>query len=261
LTVKANLSPFNWRTLTPVDTSPGRYVATNLPLNLLVITALGPGENAQVEGVPEWTSDVRYDIVATTGGPKTQPEVRDMLRTLLKERFKLTWHRETRPAKQFHLVRADGSLGPDITPSAIDCDVLQRERMAKVQSALADAQQNGKTLPIEERTISPQPGCSGQTTRGVTTLTLEGTSMAGLANRLPAGGKVIDRTGLAGTYAVQLRFESPTARRGPSTQPLDDAPQLAAALREQLGLKLEPGEGGTADFIVIDHIERLIEER
>jgi uncharacterized protein (TIGR03435 family) len=221
VTVKANLSPFNLSTITPVDTSPGRYVATNLPLNLLVIMALGPGENAQLERIPEWTNGVRYDIVATTGGAKTQAETTVMLRTLLKERFKLTWHRETRPTKLFHLVRADGSLGPDIKPSAIDCDTIQRERIARVEAAVAEAQRNGKTLPAEERRISPQPGepCSlpMQATRNTRTMTIEGVSMVGLAGRLKgaAGGQVIDRTGITGTYAVTLRYSLSTSVLSP----------------------------------------------
>jgi len=115
-----------------------------------------------------------------------------------------------------------------------------------------------------------QPGepCSpnAQTTRGVSTLTLAGTTMAGLANRLRGAGppvtpasSVIDHTGLTGTYALTLRWSRPD--RGPRNAPADapfEAPLLEAALREQLGLKLERHEG-TAEIVVIDHIERPTE--
>jgi len=260
VTVKVNHAPFSTDTL-GMDTSPGRFVATGMPLAVLVVRALDAG-GARLVDLPEWVSTERYDIVATTGGPKTDGEIRAMLRTLMEEHFKLATHRETRQAPVFHLVRAraDGSPGPDMTPSAIDCDVLQRERMATVSATLAAAQQNGKTLPLSERQLWP-PGhpCNppSRFERDARTLTVGGITMGGLANRLraTAGGQVVDRTGVSGTWAVTLRYALP----GRTPIGATDAPPLAAALRDQLGLTLERHEG-TEDVVVIDRIERPVEQ-
>jgi uncharacterized protein (TIGR03435 family) len=67
-----------------------------------------------------------------------------------------------------------------------------------------------------------------------------------------AGRVVIDRTGLSGRYEFTVRFASPTSTAGTAA---DDRPELFTALREQLGLSLEPARA-PVDTLVIDHIER-----
>lgn len=89
-----------------------------------------------------------------------------------------------------------------------------------------------------------------------------------------AGRTVIDRTGLTGTYDATLRFApdyaamsrvAPIGRLAvPPPLPAniaqaDDAPPLEAALREQLGLKLE-SQPGTMEVLVIDRLERPTED-
>lgn len=60
------------------------------------------------------------------------------------------------------------------------------------------------------------------------------------------GRPVVDRTGLAGTYGIALKF---------SRSDRDDNPSIFTAVQEQLGLKLEPGRA-LIDVLVIDHIEK-----
>ena len=261
--VKLNTAPASLDNVA-LNYSPGRFVAIGMPPLLLVQLALDlDATHIELERLPDWVANERYDIVATTGGPKTQPETKAMLRRLLEDRFKLSTHVETRPGRVFHLVRVrpEGSLGSDIRPSAINCDQLQRDRIADTEVKAQEAQQKGQALPPADRRLW-QPGepCSqgGQTVEGVRTLTLAGTTMAGLANRLrpAAGGPVTDRTGLTGAYALTLRYSRPDRRQANAAADTPfDAPLLEAALREQLGLKLEPHEG-TTEIVVIDHIER-----
>jgi uncharacterized protein (TIGR03435 family) len=67
---------------------------------------------------------------------------------------------------------------------------------------------------------------------------------------------VIDQTGLAGRFDVNLEFTDSLLH--PGQAPAPEAPgdiSIFTAVREQLGFKLEPGKG-PVKVIVIDHLER-----
>jgi uncharacterized protein (TIGR03435 family) len=70
---------------------------------------------------------------------------------------------------------------------------------------------------------------------------------------------VVDKTGLTGRYDLDLTFTPeqtiPAGANipGPAADP--SAPSIYTAVREQLGLKLEP-QRDQEEVIVIDHIER-----
>jgi uncharacterized protein (TIGR03435 family) len=68
---------------------------------------------------------------------------------------------------------------------------------------------------------------------------------------------VDDRTGLAGTYEFDLEWTpaAPAPADAPTGPPVDPgAPSLFTALREQLGLRLEP-QKDQVDVLVVDHAE------
>lgn len=64
-----------------------------------------------------------------------------------------------------------------------------------------------------------------------------------------AGRVVMNRTGLMGVYDLKLEFAPDAANAA------DTRPSLFTALREQLGLKLEPSTA-SLQVLVIDRIER-----
>jgi uncharacterized protein (TIGR03435 family) len=71
---------------------------------------------------------------------------------------------------------------------------------------------------------------------------------------------VVDKTGLDGFWDFTLEFVPEglgEGRKGPSGDPMPplDGPSLSTLLREQLGLKLEPGKS-PVDVYVIDHVEK-----
>jgi uncharacterized protein (TIGR03435 family) len=68
---------------------------------------------------------------------------------------------------------------------------------------------------------------------------------------------VIDRTGLTGTYDLELRWTPDNLRSNPADAGAStpDAPSIFAALQEQLGLKLE-AQRGPVEFLVIDSVEQ-----
>jgi uncharacterized protein (TIGR03435 family) len=77
--------------------------------------------------------------------------------------------------------------------------------------------------------------------------------MLSLAGALSTGldRVVLDRTGLEGIYDVSLHWSPDFAQRDGDA----NAPSLAAALQEQLGLTLQ-STTAPIDVLVIDHIER-----
>jgi uncharacterized protein (TIGR03435 family) len=66
---------------------------------------------------------------------------------------------------------------------------------------------------------------------------------------------VVDKTGLHGTYAVRMNFDR---GRPDAVEPPDSARSVFTAVREQLGLTLEPSRA-ESDILVIDRLERPIE--
>ncbi len=73
-----------------------------------------------------------------------------------------------------------------------------------------------------------------------------------------ADRKVIDRTGMPGTFNIRLQWlpdEGNTIRSGDAIELRPDTPSIFTALREQLGLKLEPGKAAV-DLLLIDQAER-----
>src|ERR1700694_338021 len=57
----------------------------------------------QVSG-PDWITSARYDIVAKAAGPVPEAQLKLMLQTLLSDRFKLTFHRESRELSVYSMV-------------------------------------------------------------------------------------------------------------------------------------------------------------
>ncbi|MEK6396488.1 MAG: TIGR03435 family protein, partial [Terriglobus sp.] len=68
------------------------------------------------------------------------------------------------------------------------------------------------------------------------------------------GTTVVDKTGLTGRYDITLKWD-PTADK-PSTT--GDGTTLQAALKEQLGLRVESGTG-PVEILTVQHMERPAE--
>jgi uncharacterized protein (TIGR03435 family) len=191
-----------------------------------------------------------------------------MVRTLLKDRFKLVLHMETRDTPICALVkaRADGQLGPRVKPSTMDCGTMRAERAAATAAA---ARARGGRVPVPPPPAANEPVVCGMRVagRGGPTLNYRAghITMTALANALRpyVGREVADRTGLAGEFDFDLQFSAPptagsTDAAGVPVAPLDDAASIFTALQEQLGLKLESTRG-PVELMVIDSAERPTE--
>ena len=194
-------------------------------------------------GLPGWAENERFDIVARGGAVSQTPAAAGnvewtMLRTLLEDRFRLAVRTETREMQVYALVlaRRDGRLGPQLRRSQVDC----------TSTSPAPPSANG----------GGQPQCTGRNGPGFTAAVGRPISaflffLTGQVQRA-----VIDRTGLTGTWDIDLTF-SPDGLAAPATTP-QDGPSLFTALQEQLGLRLEPSTG-PVQVLVVDRIERPTE--
>ena len=84
----------------------GRYVATNIPLRMLIMRAYRLWEFHLVGG-PDWVNTERYDIVGLAPGATTSDDITPRLQRLLADRFKLTAHMDKREMPVLWLVRAN----------------------------------------------------------------------------------------------------------------------------------------------------------
>ncbi|MGH9238241.1 MAG: TIGR03435 family protein [Vicinamibacterales bacterium] len=215
----------------------------------------------QMVGAPGWINTERYSIRAKppAGVPITAMPV--MLLNLLKDRFQLASHLETREQPIFHLVlaRSDGRLGPDLKPSSAECQATLAERQAAAKRGAPPAPFQPPTDPN-----GPQPCGVGRNSPGL--FAFSGRSIAQLVPTLSdlTGRPVIDKTGLTGLYDVTLKFAFEGRMPGVmgplgvpvAAPPVDpDTPSLSAALQEQLALKLESTRG-PVEVVVIDRFEK-----
>jgi len=163
-----------------------------------------------------------------------------MLRNLLADRFKLAAHRETRDMPAYALVRAkaDGTLGPQMRRSTIDCEA---------EAARALAAKRGGAPPGQDGSAKPIVRCRVSTSAARIVGT--GTTIPELMRRLsaPLGRAVVDRTGLSGSFDLELQWS-------PEQAADTSGPSIFTAVQEQLGLKLE-SQRAPVEVLVIDRVE------
>jgi uncharacterized protein (TIGR03435 family) len=239
----------------------GRFSAINVPLRELIAFAYGVPNaraNLQVVGGPPWINTARFDVQAVAAGGAIPPgQAGPMVSAMLAERFKLEIHRESRevPIYQLVLDRGDKRLGTQLRPSAIDC---QARRAARGRGIPPPAPQGP---PPDPTTI--RPTCGLRLTPG--RFAGDAVPLSQLAEGLaPSVGRlIVDRTGLTGYFDLDLEWTPDQAGQprpdGADTVADVDARSIFTALREQLGLQLEPTKG-PVDVVVIDRVEHPSED-
>ena len=223
--------------------SGGVFKATNQSARTLIRLAYQL-QDSLILGGPSWVTSDRFDIVARMENDPLAWEVPSIMQTFLAERFKLTAHHEMRERPVYALVLAknNGTLGPRLRRSSVDCSPAARTAARAVPGSLP--------------TCAIWPG-------GWTGMSAQGVTMAQLAasmNNPRVDRVVVDRTGLAGRFDLDLTF-FPAADawvRYPIVTSLLDQLGLRTsftAIQEQLGLKLE-SQTAPVDVLVIDSAER-----
>jgi len=244
----------------------GRFTASNVPLRMLIRNAYQL-QDSQIVGGPDWMNTDRFDIVAKAedgaiSGPQPplgQPgPVQLMLRALLADRFKLVAHNDEREMPVFALVlnKPDGKLGPQLTKSTIDCSAAGRGGRGDGRGAPPPGPpQPGQPLPCG---IRMAPG----------NLLVGGAPMSQVAQVLSqfAGRLVVDKTGLADNYDMNLTWTPDSIPQRPpgapdvlvNGVPIDpNGPSLFTAVVEQLGLKLD-SQKASMKVLVIEKAEKPV---
>ena len=184
-----------------------------------------------------------YTLVATLDPNATDAQARLMLQSLLKERLRMTAHRETRETQGYQLVVAKNGAKIKAADPAAPLPPMPPD----MKSAPVTAFQNRIITHIPERNVYATLG------RGVT--------MRQLADELSDVLKtpVDDQTGMAGKYFFEVRFQPPDAAPPANANDVVPAPELFSALPEELGLKLVKAKV-QAEYLVVEHAEKLTAE-
>ena len=178
----------------------------------------------QIKG-PEWLKSERFDIVATASHV-TRSQLALMLQTLLKERFKLEVHRESRVLPVYALVQ--GKNGAKIQP-------VKAEGDAGVWNGIGKLTAKKLSMPNFAESLS------GQMDR-----------------------PVVDMTGLEGVFDFTLEYTNQNIQPLPGgdgdggavAPDFGSGPSIFTALQEQLGLKLESRKA-PVQILVVDHAEKV----
>jgi bla regulator protein blaR1 len=206
--------------------------------------ALPPGsqmKNQPLQGGPDWIDSDRYTIDARPASPQTKPVMAGpMLQALLEDRFKLKIHRQSKEVPVYALVVAKG--GSKLQPTK--------------EGGCRRGDPDGPPLPVVPGQPLPCGYMDGSEEGGLDAVGVPVASLCPvLSSQLPR--KVIDKTGLTGLFNYHLNFNIGP----PNSAPQEDDPAAAdqfamvTAALQKLGLRLEAARG-TAEFIVIDHVER-----
>jgi uncharacterized protein (TIGR03435 family) len=204
----------------------------------------------QILNLPDWATELRFDIEAKAERASTAEQMREMVRSLLEDRFNLKAHRETRdlPIYTLSAARPDGRLGDKLRSSSVNCAAVVAARGADYRA------------PSGPRRPGEPPRCLvvsrvGPTSRSIS---MEGARLAQLVQMLQTevGRVVVDKTALTGTFDFELTIPrtGPTTDASPSLG-TDAAASIFTLLRDDMGLKLEPGRA-PVEVLVVDHVER-----
>lgn len=232
----------------------GRLDAINISLYDLILYAYDIKSN-QLVGLPSWAKSRQYTVQAvppSSSGlaqlrvPQMIMVQRQMLRSLLADRFGLKTHRSTKQLPVYEIVVAKG--GAKLKPvSKAD---LRTGSSYRKDHPLAGGMQFG-------------PG-------SISAWGVRVSDLTGWLSDL-VGRYVVDKTGLSGRYEINLTWTpSPGLGGGADSGSFPDsnkqrqipgdvnfsshATTIFTAMKEQLGLKLMPAKG-PVQVLVIDHIE------
>jgi uncharacterized protein (TIGR03435 family) len=199
-----------------ITPTPGGVTMLNISLKAMVQWAYHV-QAIQVVG-PGWLDSDRYDIVARTSGPASPEQLRRMMQTLLTERFKLVFHRETKEMQAYVVTIAKGGH--------------------KMKQSEGEGEMEFKP-----------------TGKGLMVL-LAHVTLAQLSEMAasPLQGVVVDRTGLEGAWDFTLDASSFVGQAPADRE--EAIGMIIQALSEQLGIKIDQKKV-PAEVMIVEHAEKI----
>lgn len=208
-----------------IQYSAGRFTASNVPLRALIEEAYDI-RDFQVSGGPDWVNSDQYNITAKAEGDASKAQVREMLQTLLADRFQPVLRRESKEVNVYTLVVGkNGVVKNGLKEVKLDEDNTTRGmrfggigRIAGVMASMPQLVVMLSDIKLNGQAILDRP--------------------------------VLDRTGLTGVYDFRLEWsgEEQSADRTTATNP--SGPSIFTAVQDQLGLKLESTKAPVEFFVI-----------
>jgi uncharacterized protein (TIGR03435 family) len=202
-----------------IKATPGMVVVRNTNIKGAIAWAYRVTD-AQVTG-PDFLDSQRFDIIAKAAGPAVEDDLRLMMQAMLKDRFKLDFHRQNKEMQTY--VLSIGKNGFKAKESKTEGDMAMEPNQAAMSVTISRA-------PISQLV-----------------------NMLGQIVRAP----ILDSTGLTGRYDLTLniaKYAADMAERGKEMS-MDPLALIVPILQEELGLKLESRKVAL-DLLVIDHVEK-----
>ncbi|HEY4381780.1 MAG TPA: TIGR03435 family protein [Acidobacteriaceae bacterium] len=208
----------------------GRNFSThNITLMGMIKFAYGV-HGKQVLNAPDWMDQDKYDVAAVPDG-EGQPndkQWKGMVKKLLLERFKMTFHTDQRELAVFAVTLAKD--GPK--------DMAENTGGGSLPSLFFRGTPGGILLPAKNATVK---------------------DFTGLLQEVVLDKPVVDQTGLKGRYDFNLKWAPDDSQFGgripPPSEAPDAPPNLFTAVQEQIGLKIESTKA-KVDVMVIDRVEK-----
>ena len=200
---------------------------------------------------PSWVKHRIYTQTFRVESEATHDQVREMLRTMLADRFGLQIHEFTKEGAVNRLVmNKPGVLGPKIKPhpEGATCSTQEDAAVGKAPDA--------PTPPVANCGFSYYYLPGNVLHVGITDTTIADAGRA--LTSIGVGGietrPLLDGTGLPGKYDLTLEFRPNSGN--PLVNPVaddDGVPTLIQAVAQQLGMRVESGTGPVR-MVIIDHL-------
>jgi len=218
----------------PGSSDPGRYLFHSATLLDLIVTAYRV-DTFQVVSKSDLTRDL-FDLDVKLPPDTTKVQFREMLASLLSERFRLKTHSETREFPAYAMAVDEAGPRIQVAPRLDEFPALPPDRPGLIRRST----RKGEHLLVQIRAQQQ--------------------TMATLAEFLHIvdGRNVVDRTGLSDRYDFTLEFseEIPNLQDSPGPPP---ALSLFEAIRKQLGLRLI-AQKVPFPMVVVDSVDRMPSE-
>ena len=234
----------------------------NHPLRLLMAIAFSLDVNkarSLIVSLPGWADNEGWDIQAAAADAPSTQQKRVMLQALLAERFRLTYHRETRQLPVFALsLQNAGRTGPQLRPPSDEATCQPNPNAGATEptgrTPFESVAQILRDSPCGRVLSGILPGDRTQAWAGGRRVSLAALA-ASLGEITPLERPmVVDRTELDGLFDFAMLW-NPQIQELSANAADQTGLTFVQALREHLGLTLRR-ENGPVEVLVVDRVER-----